>query len=92
MQIRDPGPGIVIQDHISESVVSIFWVKNNLMSVAKPDLGSGAVLTLDPDPERKNSDPGSEMNIPDPLHCLLLIVVHNFVIFTTSFLMQEVRR
>jgi hypothetical protein len=37
LQIWDPGSGINILDHISESFVLIFWVKNTFIFVAEPD-------------------------------------------------------
>jgi hypothetical protein len=42
-------------DHISESVETIFWVKILKLLMRTRD--------------RKNSDPGSGLNIPDPQHC-----------------------
>jgi hypothetical protein len=53
IQIRDPGwkksgSGINILDHISEKLETIFWVRNAYILCAGPDLGSGALLTLDP--------------------------------------------
>ncbi len=56
IRIRDLGSGINISDHISESLETIFWVKNAYI-LADPDLGSGAFLTMNRGYERKNSDP-----------------------------------
>ncbi len=50
----DPGSGMFIPDHISESIETIFWVK--ILNFLVEDPGSGAFLTLDPG--WKNSDPG----------------------------------
>ncbi len=36
-----------------------------------PDPGSGIFFTLNPGSAMKNSDPGSGINIPDPLHWIL---------------------
>jgi hypothetical protein len=55
---KKSGSGINIPDHISESFVTIIWVKKSL------GCGSGAFLTLDLG--WKCSDPGSGKNIPDP--------------------------
>jgi hypothetical protein len=46
--------GMNIPDHISESLLTIFWVKNTQCFDADP--GSGIFLTLDPG--WKNSYPG----------------------------------
>ncbi len=46
---------MIIQDHISESLETIFWVK--ILKFLDADPGFGIFLTLDP--EWKNSDPGS---------------------------------
>jgi hypothetical protein len=46
-----------IPDHISESLETIFWVKNNKFFDTDPDPGFKIFLTLDPG--WKNSDPGS---------------------------------
>jgi hypothetical protein len=56
----DPGSGMGKKsgsnaDHISKSLETIFWVK--------------ILKFFDADPEGKNSDLGSGINIPDPLHC-----------------------
>jgi hypothetical protein len=56
------GSGINIPDHISESLQTIFWVK--ILKFFAPD--PGMFLTLDPD--GKNSDLVSEINIPYPKH------------------------
>jgi hypothetical protein len=37
-----------ILGHISESLETIFWVKNAEFFDADPDPGSGIILTLDP--------------------------------------------
>jgi hypothetical protein len=43
------GSGMFIPDHISESLETIFWVKNTPIPIdADPDPGSGIFLTLDP--------------------------------------------
>jgi hypothetical protein len=39
---------ISIPDHISESLVTIFWVKKLKFFDADPDPGSGIIMTLDP--------------------------------------------
>jgi hypothetical protein len=46
----DPGSGtgMNIQDHISESLESIFWLQVLKFSDVEPDPGSGNFLTLDP--------------------------------------------
>ncbi len=54
-----PGSGMNISYHFSESLETIFWVKNTRIRIR--DLfypGSGM----------KNSDPRSGINIPDPQH------------------------
>jgi hypothetical protein len=51
-------------DHISESLGIIFWVK--ILNFFDPDPGSGLEKIQIRD--RKNSDPGSGINIPDPQH------------------------
>jgi hypothetical protein len=48
------GSGLNIPDHISESLETIFWVKN---TAADPDPGSGIFLILDP-----------VKTFPDPQH------------------------
>jgi hypothetical protein len=53
------GSGMNIPDHISESLETIFGLKILKFFDGDPDPGSGIFLTLDPDPEWKNSDPGS---------------------------------
>jgi hypothetical protein len=43
------GSGIKISDHISESLETIFWVKNTYIFFdGDPDLGFWIVFTLDP--------------------------------------------
>ncbi len=61
------GSGMNILDHFSESLETVFCVKNTLWC------GSGICLTLDRDPVWKNSDTGSGINIPDPQHCLICL-------------------
>jgi hypothetical protein len=51
-----------ITDYLSDSLESAFWVKNTLILKS----GSGIFLTMDPG--RKNSNPGSGVNIPDLQH------------------------
>jgi hypothetical protein len=68
--IRDPGwkksgSGINIADHFFKSLVITFGLKI-LKFVVDPDPGSVAFFNRDP--RRKNSDPGSGINIPDPQH------------------------
>jgi hypothetical protein len=61
-----------IPDHISESSQKQFFGLQILKFFdADPDPGSGIFLTLDPvsGMEKKNSDPGSGINIPDPQPC-----------------------
>ncbi len=53
---RDLGSGINILDHISEILVTIFWVN--------PDPGSGAFFSLDHGSKMENFEIG--INIPDP--------------------------
>ncbi len=54
------GSGMIIPDHISESLETIFWVKIlKLLFDADPDPGSEIFLTLDSGSGMgKNSDPG----------------------------------
>jgi hypothetical protein len=67
----DPGSGMMnIQDHFSESLETFLGLKILKFFHADPDPKSGILFNLDPG--WKNSDPGSEINIPDPQHCLLL--------------------
>jgi len=56
------------QDHISESLETIFWVKI-LKFFFDADPGSGMKKILSRDPGWKNSDPVSGINIPDSQHC-----------------------
>ncbi len=59
------GSGMNIPDHISESLITIFFVKNWLSLWC----GSGIRNLFDPGSgirDGKNSDPGSWINIPDP--------------------------
>jgi hypothetical protein len=58
-----------IPDHISESLETIFLVKNSysMMRIRIRDPGSGIFLIRDPG--WKNSDPAFGINIPDPQHC-----------------------
>ncbi len=60
------GSGMFTPGHISESLETIFWVKilKFLMRIRTPR--SEIFLTLDP--EWKNSDTWSGINIPDPQH------------------------
>ncbi len=58
--IRDLGSRINISDHISKSLISIFWVKTTVL-YADPPPGTGSFLAL---------DPGYGINIPDPQHCV----------------------
>jgi hypothetical protein len=58
IRIRDPGwkkirirdPRLTSLGHISESLVSIYWVNNTSILCQSSD--------VDPDPGRKNPDPG----------------------------------
>ncbi len=80
IQIWDPGSGINIPDHISESVISIIWVKILKFFVGDP----GSVVPFDPgsgirDGKIRIRDP--EYQIPDPQHCCLLCFVD--VLFLT---------
>ncbi len=65
------GSGLNILDHISESLETIFWVKQKLFDTdADPEFRN----LFDPetgirDTGWKNSNPGSAINIPDPQHC-----------------------
>ncbi len=69
---QDPGSGsgMIILDHISESLERIFWVKNSMwMLIRIQDLvffnpGSGIRVFLPWIQDGKNSDPGSGINIP----------------------------
>ncbi len=65
--IWDPG-WVKNQDYISESLKTIFGVKNTWILWCGS--GSGIRNLFDPglDPGWKNSDPGSGINIPDPQH------------------------
>jgi hypothetical protein len=58
------GSGMNILDHISESLETILWVK--ILKFLDADADPGIFLTLDPG--WKNSNPGSEIHIPDPQH------------------------
>jgi hypothetical protein len=76
------GFGMNIPDNIFESLETIFWVKK--LKFFDTD--------SDPIRDRKNSDPGSAINIPDPHHWVvqgLLVITgtygkpvynHNFVV------------
>jgi hypothetical protein len=70
---KKSGSGMNIPDHISESLETIFLVKNTLMYFfdADPDPGSEIFETLDPG--WKNSNPGSGINIPDPTHWFFVV-------------------
>jgi hypothetical protein len=59
-----------IQDHISESLEAMFWVKIRKFFAADPNPESGIVLTLDPESGMKKI--GSGINIPNPQQCLKL--------------------
>ncbi len=52
----DPGSGMNIPDHFSESLEKVFGVKNTYSKYFEADPGSGIFLTLDPG--WKNWDPG----------------------------------
>jgi hypothetical protein len=54
-----------IPDHISESLETIFWVKK-ILKFFDAYLDPESFLTQNP--EWKNSDPGSRINILDPQH------------------------
>jgi hypothetical protein len=58
-----------IPDHISESLETIFWVKNTVLKVfdTDPDPGSEP-LTMDPGSGMDQF--GSKINIPEPQHWL----------------------
>jgi hypothetical protein len=67
-----------IPDHISESVLIIFWV--NILQFFDADADPGSGNLIDPGSgtlivpgsgirDGKNSYPGSGINIPDPQHC-----------------------
>ncbi len=80
----DPGSSAVVTPasgmfHISESSVTIFWVKILKFLVADPDPGSDAFLPWIRDQGWKNSDPRSGINIPDPQHCLHLVLQFMYV-------------
>jgi hypothetical protein len=64
-RIRDEHPGSYFREHRNNFY--LFRLKIVKFFDADPDAGSGIFLTLDPG--RKNSDPGSRINIPDPQHC-----------------------
>jgi hypothetical protein len=51
-------------DHISESLEAIFRIKILKFFIADPGSGMEKIRIRD----RKNSDPGSGINIPDPQH------------------------
>ena len=53
-QDQDPGSGMNIPDHISESLETILWCKILKFFYAP----SGIFLTLDPGSGMENSDPG----------------------------------
>jgi hypothetical protein len=55
----DPGTGMNIPDHFSESLETVFVLK--ILKFFDADPGSGIFLILDP--VRKNSVPGSGINI-----------------------------
>ncbi len=57
-----------IPDHISESLETIFWVKILKLFDVDPDPESFRPWIRNPG--RKNSDPGSDINITDPQHWL----------------------
>ncbi len=61
------GSGMIILDHISESLETIIWVQNSKFFYGDPDTGSGIFLTLDPGYGREKF--GSGINISDPQHC-----------------------
>jgi hypothetical protein len=59
---KESGSGMNNPDHISESLETIFWVRILKFFEEDPGwkkFGSG---------DRKNSDSGSGINIPDPQH------------------------
>jgi hypothetical protein len=69
IRIRDPGWKKIwirmnIPDHISYIFETIFLLK--IVKFFDGDTESGIFYTLDPG--WKNSDPGSEIDIPDPQH------------------------
>ncbi len=69
-RIRDSDSGINIPDHISDSLVTMFWVNNTLIlchfSVVGSDPEYGAFLT---------QDPGKTSRI-----CFTVLYVKNFII------------
>jgi hypothetical protein len=64
------GIRINIQDHISESLVTVFRLKILKFFDADPDPGIGDLF--DPGSGMENSDPGSGINIPDSQHRLAI--------------------
>jgi hypothetical protein len=67
------GSGMNIPDHISESFEKFFGLKILKAFYVDPDPGSGIFLLRDPG--WKNSDPGAEINIPDPQHCFFVCLL-----------------
>jgi hypothetical protein len=51
---KKSGPGINILNHISESLLTFFWLRD---TYGDPDPGSGDFLTLDPVFTKSRSDP-----------------------------------
>jgi hypothetical protein len=78
-QDLDPGSrsGMNIPDHISESLKTIFWVK--ILKILDADPVSG--MEKHSDPGWKNSDLGSEINIPDPLTVLCISILFRILPF-----------
>jgi hypothetical protein len=66
------GSGMNISNLFYEYMASVFWAKILKFFDADPDPGSCQLL--DPGSGMEKLDPGSGINIPDPQHCLLVLV------------------
>jgi hypothetical protein len=66
IRIRDLDPGLTTRIIFPRAQEPFFWVKILKLFDADPGSGREKIRIRD----GKNSDPGSEMNIPDPQHCL----------------------
>jgi hypothetical protein len=62
-------------DHISESLETIFWVKNTQILLCGSGIWDGIFESGIRD--GKNSDTGSGINIPDPQHCIFAFHLFN---------------